>query len=195
MITEGSFFYHSLLILTHSCPIRASPPVTRDRHLILPPAWKQGTSWQFTFLPSVLLVLHSFRNIGEPLGVWPSNIVCFPFYFFQSPQRPGGGYPKLHIQARVYGLFCLWRDWLMYEARSWLVWKSTWLHISRAGTRLTLFSFLLFAVIFLKITTDMDFILHIIWLCVYCGMWSELQCVPEVTFFGLFLVLLSDHDF
>lgn len=66
------------------------------------------------------------------------------------------------------------------------------LHNSHAGTRLTLFSnsFLLFAVIFLKITTDMDFILHIIWLCVYCGMWSELQCVPEVTYFGLFLVLL-----
>lgn len=91
----------------------------------LRPAWKQGTSWHLASLPSVSLVLHSFRNIGEPLGVWPSSIVCFLYYLFQESTVTQGGLSKaLLCKPRYMALInkhsaCIVRGWLMHEARSW----------------------------------------------------------------------------
>lgn len=121
-------------------------PLTRDWHLILPPAWKQETSWHLAFLPSVLLVLHSFRNIGEPCGFGLPTLFVSPSVFSRVHRAPrlSQSYVFLLINSTALALL---EWWLMQLACV----MSTWPHKCGAAVPSTvqslffIFLFLLFA--------------------------------------------------
>lgn len=120
LITKGSSFCHSLLwnVSDSQLPHRsfaASYPWLTPRSSS---CMKQGTSWHLVFLPYVLLVLHSFCNIGEPWGFGCPTLFASPSAFSRV-HRDQGGYPKLHIQANkpTHCLHCgemihVWRKML-----------------------------------------------------------------------------------
>lgn len=73
-------------------------------------------------------------TLAEPWGFGRPALFVSPSTFSRV-HRDLGGYPKL--RARASGMAFINRliveRWLMHEARSWLVWMSTWLHNSRAA--------------------------------------------------------------
>ena len=119
--TKVSFFSYLLLWLT------ALQPLTLDSHLILPPALKQGTSWHLLLLPPVLLVLHSFRNIGAPCG-FGRPALFVPSSTFSRAHTDPGGYPKLCDRASSMAFInqdstSIVQEWWMCKAKSWLMWS------------------------------------------------------------------------
>lgn len=102
VITEGSEMF-----LTHSCPIAVSYPwltplpasCMKTRNILT------SCFSAFCFAGVAFFLQHwgAFGGFGRPaLFVSPST--------FSRVHRDLGGYPKLHVQAIVQCLLCLWRD-------------------------------------------------------------------------------------